>query len=110
MGKNANLRRLKKVLHIFINNGNIQKEMIIIIIYKSRRGVHMFRNKKLLSIMLCIMALMLFVAGCGSKETTTTGKEKEAPSSQEERVVKHAGGETTIKGTPKRIVTLYQGA
>ncbi len=56
------------------------------------------------------MALMLYVAGCGSKETTTTGKEKETPSSQEERVVKHAGGETMIKGTPKRIVTLYQGA
>ncbi|KAA6453412.1 ABC transporter substrate-binding protein [Bacillus swezeyi] len=68
----------------------------------------MFRNNKLVSIMLCVTALMLLAAGCGSKETT--GEEKEAASSREERVVKHAGGETTIKGTPKRIVTLYQGA
>ncbi|KAB7706219.1 ABC transporter substrate-binding protein [Bacillus aerolatus] len=67
----------------------------------------MFRNNKLVSIMLCVMALLL-VTGCGSKETK--GEEKKAASPQEERVVKHAGGETTIKGTPKRIVTLYQGA
>ncbi|QGQ45863.1 ABC transporter substrate-binding protein [Metabacillus sediminilitoris] len=72
----------------------------------------MFRNNKLFSIMLCVIALMLLIAGCGNKATTTTSNEKEAASSQEqeERVVKHAGGETTIKGTPKRIVTLYQGA
>lgn len=61
--------------------------------------------------MLCIMVMVLFIAGCGDKETTTQGKEKEeATESQEERVVKHALGETKIKGTPKRIVTLYQGA
>ena len=70
----------------------------------------MVRNNKLFSIMFSFMAVILLVAGCGNKATTTTSKEKEAPSSEEARIVKHAGGETTIKGTPKRIVTLYQGA
>ncbi|MBU3147047.1 hypothetical protein KPL50_26710, partial [Clostridium sp. CF012] len=70
----------------------------------------MFHNNKLFSIMFSFMAVMLLVSGCGNKSTTTTSKEKAAPSSEEERIVKHAQGETTIKGTPKRIVTLYQGA
>lgn len=71
----------------------------------------MFRNHKFVSIMFFVMALMLLIAGCSnSNEEKTTTKEKNASSSQEERVVKHAGGETTIKGTPERIVTLYQGA
>jgi iron complex transport system substrate-binding protein len=68
----------------------------------------MFSNKRFLSMMLCVMALMLLVAGC-SKQETKVG-ELEATSTPDERVVKHAGGETTIKGTLKRIVTLYQGA
>ena len=69
----------------------------------------MFRNNKLFSIIFSFMAVMLIVSGCG-KATTTTSKDKVAPSTEEARIVKHAGGETTIKGTPKRIVTLYQGA
>lgn len=68
----------------------------------------MFRNRKLVSIVLFVLALMLVAAGCSSKETT--GEVKEKKPSQQERIVKHAGGETKIKGTPKRIVTLYQGA
>ncbi|MBM7583510.1 iron complex transport system substrate-binding protein [Bacillus pakistanensis] len=68
----------------------------------------MFRSNKLFLMISCVIALMLLAAGCGNKETSS--EQKESTSSQEERVVKHAGGETTIKGTPKRIVTLYQGA
>ncbi|RUS42238.1 ABC transporter substrate-binding protein [Cohnella sp. AR92] len=72
---------------------------------------------------------MLLIASCGQnssqgegnqqsqQEQPSGGNESEAGSgsnaeSQEnqERVIKHAMGTTTIKGTPQRIVTLYQGA
>ncbi len=82
--------------------------IIIIIGIKNWESVHMFRNKRSVLIMSCVMALMLLITGCSNKETKI--EEKEATLTQEERVVKHSAGETTIKGTPKRIVTLYQGA
>ncbi|KMY49911.1 ABC transporter substrate-binding protein [Peribacillus loiseleuriae] len=69
----------------------------------------MFRSNKIIPIIFCAMALLLFIVGCGNKATTTASKERETPS-KEERIVKHAAGETTIIGTPKKIVTLYQGA
>ncbi|QBP39850.1 ABC transporter substrate-binding protein [Paenisporosarcina antarctica] len=68
----------------------------------------MFHNKKIVLIMSFVMTLILLVTGCGNKETIV--EEKEASAAQEERVVKHSAGETAIKGTPKKIVTLYQGA
>lgn len=68
----------------------------------------MFHNKKFILIMSFVMALIILVTGCGNKETKV--EEKETSPAQEERVVKHSAGETTIKGTPKKIVTLYQGA
>ncbi|MEH6945646.1 iron-siderophore ABC transporter substrate-binding protein [Bacillus sp. JJ634] len=68
----------------------------------------MFSSKKLLSIFLYVITCLLILAGCGQKSSTE--EKTEATPAQEERVIKHAGGETTIKGTPKRIVTLYQGA
>ncbi|NYF26104.1 ABC transporter substrate-binding protein [Sporosarcina sp. JAI121] len=70
----------------------------------------MFCNKKLRSLLFFVMTLMLLVAGCSKEATTDKKVEKEEPSSQEERIVKHAAGETAIKGSPIRIVTLYQGA
>ncbi|KEK25122.1 ABC transporter substrate-binding protein [Bacillus gaemokensis] len=59
------------------------------------RTKHMF--------MLCIVLLMVMVAGCDKeekKETNTAAKGKGS------YVIKHAMGETTIKDTPKKVVVL----
>ena len=73
---------------------------------------------KLLAIFLC----MLMLAGCGANQqggATPAAKTEPAPAAQatapasekqDVRVVKHAMGETEIKGTPQKVVTLYQGA
>lgn len=74
-----------------------------------------------------ILIFMLVMIGCGGQSgNETSGASNEAANEQaaensgtvtepeaagsEARVVKHAMGETPIEGTPKRIVTLYQGA
>ncbi|WP_243521905.1 ABC transporter substrate-binding protein [Bacillus pseudomycoides] len=52
---------------------------------------------------LCIVMLLVMIAGCSKeekKETSAVAKEKDS------YVIKHAMGETTIKGTPKRVVVL----
>jgi len=81
----------------------------------------MFRSKKLfLSITSILLFMMLFVVGCGTNQSVGTA---EQPKQQEEaadkgkeeqteevRVIEHAMGKTEIKGTPQRVVTLYQGA
>lgn len=65
----------------------------------------MFRfNKSLLSLMSLILIISI-LAGCSSG-----GSADKANASGETRMVKHAMGETKISGTPKRIVTLFQGA
>lgn len=61
----------------------------------------MIRTKNIF--MLCIVMLMVMIAGCSKeekKEMNTAAKGKDS------YVIKHAMGETTIKGTPKRIVVL----
>lgn len=89
----------------------------------------MFRSKKFLFAITSIILLMLFVAGCGGTESQgtaaqpkqqeeaagNTGNSEQAANqkeaqAEEVRVVEHAMGKTEIKGTPQRIVTLYQGA
>ncbi len=74
-----------------------------------------------------ILIFMLVMIGCGGQSgNESSGASNEAANEQaaensgtvtepeaagsEVRVVKHAMGETPIEGTPKRIVTLYQGA
>ncbi|MHA6531387.1 ABC transporter substrate-binding protein [Paenibacillus sp. BAC0078] len=78
-----------------------------------------------------LLIVMLIAAGCGqNKNTGTAAEESAAPAaaqasaapadkteaagtdaaSDEVRTIKHEMGETQIKGTPVRIVTLYQGA
>lgn len=79
---------------------------------------------------LAVMMLVAFVAaGCGGnrQETASTSQppqsEAETPSSQSSqpseaqntenqdvRVVRHAMGDTKVKGTPEKVVTLFQGA
>jgi iron complex transport system substrate-binding protein len=87
----------------------------------------MYRSKKFLFVAASILLLMLFAVGCGANEKKEAAeqpkqeaakpenKEKAAPDNKEAkkenaRVVEHAMGKTEITGTPKRIVTLYQGA
>lgn len=82
-------------------------------------------NKTFLSMILILMiaALVGCAAGGPAKGTSDTGSQAGAAvdsnqaksggtdaAGEEIRVVKHAMGETEIKGTPKRIVTLFQGA
>lgn len=72
----------------------------------------MFKSKKIIFSILVIITLVSIV-GCGANETKDTPEEidKEKSADQKDvRVVEHAMGKTEIKGTPKRIVTLYQGA
>lgn len=62
-----------------------------------------------------LMSLLLLLAGCGeqtstSKNTDGAEEEKDTSSAADVREVEHAMGTTTIEGTPKKIVTLYQGA
>jgi iron complex transport system substrate-binding protein len=58
------------------------------------------------------------IAGCGgnqqggvaSQPTTPQPAQEQAAEQQDVRVVQHAMGTTEIKGTPQRVVTLFQGA
>ncbi|MBB6633111.1 ABC transporter substrate-binding protein [Cohnella thailandensis] len=75
---------------------------------------------------LAILAVVLVIAGCGnnnnssdsaaspsassspsaSAESTAPASESASPAADQERVIKHSLGETTIKGTPQRVVVL----
>lgn len=86
----------------------------------------MYKVKKKLYIYAALILMISLLAGCasgGSVETTNTSSqaassnesnnESDTTASSTEdqtRVIKHAMGETTIKGTPQKIVTLFQGA
>ena len=75
------------------------------------------------------LILMLVIVGCGAneqggaetqptqeasgeqpKEGNQQNNKQQASENQDVRVIEHAMGKTEITGTPKRIVTLYQGA
>lgn len=60
----------------------------------------MIRTKNIF--MLCIVMLMVMIAGCGKEEKKETNEAK----GKDSYVIKHAMGETTITGTPKRVVVL----
>ncbi|APQ58128.1 putative siderophore-binding lipoprotein YfiY [Paenibacillus polymyxa] len=82
----------------------------------------MFGLTKKLHIYIALILMISVLAGCASGGTSGTtdpssksasGNKSNAAGSgadEQTRVIKHAMGETTIKGTPKRIVTLFQGA
>ncbi|WP_459503594.1 ABC transporter substrate-binding protein [Bacillus sp. C1] len=55
---------------------------------------------------LCIVMVMAVIAGCEKEEK----KENNAVKGKDSYVIKHAMGETTIKGTPKRVVVLTNEA
>ncbi|OKL36932.1 ABC transporter substrate-binding protein [Domibacillus mangrovi] len=70
-----------------------------------------FAKKSSFSLLVLMLSMLMFLAGCGSQSSKGTsnegGEEAETESSRE---ITHAMGTTTIEGTPKNIVTLYQGA
>lgn len=96
----------------------------------------MARIRQLSLALTAIMIVMAVLAGCGTNETTNTAgagnqaqveqqpttaateadKDKEQAASDaqvqqdEVRVIEHHMGSTEVKGTPTRIVTLFQGA
>lgn len=61
----------------------------------------MIHTKKL--IMFCIMILMVVIAGCSKEEKKENDISAKAKDSY---TVKHAMGETTVNGTPKKVVVL----
>lgn len=74
---------------------------------KSSRAIHM----------LCMMlAIVIILAGCGANnnkgtaDPTAQAAGENAGGDTATRTIEHEMGKTEIKGTPKRIVTLYQGA
>lgn len=81
----------------------------------------MFRSQKVLFALTTILLFMMVLAGCGAqkaeetaagpKTTTAANQTNEAikAPSEEVRTIQHVMGSTQIKGTPKRIVTLFQG-
>ncbi len=61
----------------------------------------MTRTKNIL--IFCVMLLTIIIAGCSKeekKENETSAKAKDS------YTIKHAMGETTVNGTPKRVVVL----
>ncbi|MDM5188476.1 iron-siderophore ABC transporter substrate-binding protein [Bacillus sp. DX4.1] len=61
----------------------------------------MFQNKKMF--MLCFLLIIAMIAGCSKEEKKDTNKTVKGKDSY---VIKHAMGETTINGTPKKVVVL----
>ncbi|HEK9099618.1 iron-siderophore ABC transporter substrate-binding protein [Bacillus pfraonensis] len=61
----------------------------------------MIRTKNMF--ILCIVMLMVMIVGCSKEEKKETNA---AAKGKDSYVIKHAMGETTIKGTPKRVVVL----
>ncbi|MGM1020271.1 MAG: ABC transporter substrate-binding protein [Bacillota bacterium] len=83
----------------------------------------MFRASGKGSIWIALMVVLLLLSGCGAggagksaNSDGATGTDKgttdtQGPASTDSvRTIEHALGKTEIKGTPKRVVTLYNGA
>ncbi|WP_026342200.1 ABC transporter substrate-binding protein [Paenibacillus fonticola] len=95
----------------------------------------MFKARKEMLLLIFILSIILVISGCGAKGATTetspsssststtssssssssastsaSAESAAADTANEVRSIEHAMGTTEIKGTPKRIVTLYQGA
>lgn len=67
-----------------------------------------WESKKSVILSIVMFLFVLFIAGCGSSESSTV--EVDAANSTDSQTITHAMGTTEIKGTPQRVVTLYQGA
>ncbi|WP_413059118.1 ABC transporter substrate-binding protein [Sporosarcina sp. 179-K 3D1 HS] len=76
----------------------------------------LFGKKNHLFILGLLFALLVLATGCGKSSTDEEANSSDEPANvtetgdDSEREITHAMGTTKIKGTPERIVTLYQGA
>ena len=63
-------------------------------------------------IALLTILILVFAVGCEANPAADPDKDPNpaAGAEGETRIVEHALGQTEIKGTPERIITLYQGA
>lgn len=58
-------------------------------------------------VLILLLTIMMMLSGCNtSQKTTEADKTSAETSNQETRTIKHEMGETEIKNTPKKIVTL----
>ncbi|MFK2827173.1 iron-siderophore ABC transporter substrate-binding protein [Bacillus sp. B190/17] len=79
-------------------------------------STYSFREKKSFSFLGIILTFIMLLVGCGnesSQEASSSNESKgteQTEATENVREIKHAMGTTKIEGTPKRIVTLYQGA
>ncbi|MDQ0225363.1 ABC transporter substrate-binding protein [Metabacillus niabensis] len=67
-------------------------------------------RKPLLSGIALILFFVLILAGCSNSNESASSDSNEKASGSDVREITHAMGTTKIEGTPKKIVTLYQGA
>lgn len=76
-------------------------------------------RKYTFSFLAILLAFVLLLAGCGNGEQGAeepanddegTEQAEEKTNESNVRTIEHAMGTTEVEGTPKRIVTLYQGA
>ncbi|WP_025028698.1 ABC transporter substrate-binding protein [Caldalkalibacillus mannanilyticus] len=85
----------------------------------------MSRLRKSVFIFSVLLVFIFVLTGCGTSEPAEStadtnqeateeadqeNKEEQANANEQVRVIEHAMGTTEIKGSPERIVTLYQGA
>lgn len=61
---------------------------------------------KVVNIIVTALACIVILAGCSGNSNKSTSDQ----SDKDTMKIKHAMGTTEIKGQPKRVVTLYQGA
>ncbi len=73
----------------------------------------MVRSNKYGLVLAAIFLLMFVIAGCGGNQqggAVSQPTQVQETENQEARVIQHAMGTTEVKGTPKKVVTLFQGA
>lgn len=63
--------------------------------------------KHLTKVFITVLVAVMVLAACGNGESEKSSESKEDSKTTK---IKHAMGTTEIKGKPKRVVTLYQGA
>lgn len=73
----------------------------------------MVRSNKYGLVLAAIFLFMFVIAGCGGNQqggAVSQPTQVQETENQEARVIQHAMGTTEVKGTPKKVVTLFQGA
>ncbi|KKI91023.1 iron ABC transporter substrate-binding protein [Bacillus sp. SA1-12] len=80
-------------------------------------ATYLLGRKYSFSLLAIILSIVLLLAGCGNQSSKEASNNSDSTEQTEQnegtesvREITHAMGTTTIKGTPKKIVTLYQGA